>query len=408
MKRRAFLTGQKRSIERPLFLTLKIRPREASSMKSNNTVSLILLLARLNPSENEVRNAHSVITMGIDWEKFVRTVRLHGLGPLMYANAASFDDVPGHVKDILKKNYLSSMSRSLQMSAELRTIVEQLHSAGIEAVQLKGVTGAMEIFRDIALYPSSDIDILIKRDDILKVADVMTGLGYRATCNITDCYLETNDEVHFLREGMKPVDYHLSLVNRRYFKIPDSFWWDDLRDGNFEGTAYKILSGENNLFFSSLHLFTHGYSTLKFMVSFSEMLRAYEGRLNWEKLIGSSKQLNAYKSLLLSLALASKLLNAPVPETIINRIDSQSAKDTWICHMIEHNIFRDNVRLSKIMFLLTMLQYNIPEVFRRMVKWLLPSCKEISCRYNIPLTSKKIYLFYVLNPFFLLFLKRRH
>jgi hypothetical protein len=335
-------------------------------------------------------------------------VRVHGLAPLMHVNTRSFHEIPTDVRDILKKNYLYAMRRSLQMASELAVLMGQFDTAGVNVVQLKGITNAVEIFRDTALYPSADIDIMIRREDIRLVTDVMKGLGYRTTKDITDYYLGRYNEVHFLKKAKIAVDFHLSLSNKRYFEIPEDFWWENLREIPMNGSTYKILSKENNLLFASIHMFSHGYSTLKFLVSFSEMFRLYKGNIQWKKLTSDALRFNAYKNLMLSLILAYKLLKAPVPEDIIRQMDIQSFKTKRIIHAIERNIFKNNVSLSKIMFLLTIFQYSTVEVIQRMFKWLLPPLEEISVRYGIPVRSGKIYLYYLLNPFLLLKFKRNN
>ncbi len=80
--------------------------------------------------------------------------------------------------------------------------------------------------------------------------------------------------------------------------------------------------------------------------------------------------------------------------------------DRWIFRKIRRVVFRQ-MRLSAVMFWLTLMQYSAPELMRRMVIWLFPSLREISYRYDLPPDSRKVYCYYLLNPVFLLLKKRQ-
>ena len=111
--------------------------------------------------------------------------------------------------------------------------------------------------------------------------------------------------------------------------------------------------------------------------------------------------------MLFSLSLASRLLNVPVPDYVVGWPEKEPYKVRWIYRRIQNNMLKEDVSLSGIMLLLTILQYDALEVVRRLFNWLFPSLEEVSFRYSIPLRSKRIYLYYLLNPLFLLLIKRR-
>ncbi len=87
------------------------------------------------------------------------------------------------------------------MVSELDRLIDGLNKKGIEVISLKGATASEKIFGDIALYPSGDIDILIKVEDIDSVRKFLEADGY--TLN-DKCFDEYRD--YFIREL-----YHISL-----------------------------------------------------------------------------------------------------------------------------------------------------------------------------------------------------
>ena len=388
-------------------MTLKIKRPGIDLMLSNNVILLILRLSRRSLSERDIKDADRIIERGVDWEKFIRLAGLHGLAPLIFSHIQSLRNIPHNVMDSLKTSYLHNVRNSAQMIEELGDIVNLLTDNYIEAVQLKGVTLAEEILGDTVLYPSADIDILVKRADTDKVIDIMKVLGYKIRQEINTSYLDRGGDLHFSQKGKRFVDFHISPERKKYFNIPDEFWWKDLRTLHLNNRTYNVLMIENYILFLCLHLFTHGYSKLKFLLAISEMLRAHEKDIDWDRVRNNAVRFNAYRPMLFSLTLASSLLDAPVPDYAVGWPEKEPCKVRWIYGSIQKNIFKEDASMPGIMLLLTILQYDALEVVRRLFKWLFPSLEDISFRYSIPLKSNRIYLYYFLNPLFLILIKRR-
>ena len=376
-------------------------------MAPDNVTSLILLLLRHVPSEEHLDGARELIRSVTDWQRLIHISLVHGVAPLIYSRISAWSDLPEEVREGFKKAYLHNVADTERSSFELREIVSSLKAAGAEAVPIKGVIGTEEVYGDLSLYPSSDIDIMVRARDVPATITVMKKMGYHPEPEITANYLDCYDELHFLKDGAKPVDVHFRLGKRRYFDMPEDFWWEDLRNQDFRGHRYQVLSYEKTILFAVIHLFQHGYSPLKFLVNISEMLNVYDGKVNWLKLKEDASQAGICKPLSLSLCFARDLLGTPIPKAISSVVENLSFKDRWIYKRIKGNLFKGNISLSAETFLLTILQYNAAEVVKRMLKWIFPSVKEVACRYNVPRKSGAVYIYYLLNPVLLL-LKRKN
>ncbi len=375
-------------------------------MMKSDVYALILLLARKSPTGAVIKKAQELVDKGMDWKKFLEDAVAQGVAPLIYKNIGVISEVPHDVTETFRKSHIRNISDTVRSSYELAEIIGSLKKADIEAIPIKGVTNAEEVFGESSLYPSSDIDIMIRQKDVFKATDIMKDMGYSSKAELDGFFFEKYIEVNFFKTGAKHVELHFSMHKKRYFNIPEDFWWEDLRELDFNGNRYKMLSREKTILFASIHLFSHGYSPFKFIVSISEMLRSLQDDIDWNKLIEDAKKLNIYQPLLLSLYLAVTFLDAPLPDDISGLFKKLSFKERWIFKQIQRNVFNRNVRFAKVVFLLTVMQYNSFEVICRMIKWIFPPLKEISIRYNISVESKKIYLYYILNPFLLLKKKR--
>jgi len=375
-------------------------------MKNLNAHTLILLLARKSPTGTDMKIAQELVDKGIDWKIFSNVSCMHGLVPVLYRHLSSLHDVPEDVIASFRKTYFFNISDTVRASIELRNIVDVFTANGIDAIPVKGLTSAAEIYGEPSLYSSSDIDILIHEKDIFHSARLMKEMGYTQKTDLDKFLLEKYIELNFYKKGAKHVEIHFCLVSKRYFSFPEDFWWEDLRDFQFDGHIYRILSVEKTILFAGMHLFVHAYSTLKFIVSISEMLRLHEKNIRWQKLMEWANEYNIKRPLLLSLYLAGDLLDAPVPPDVLLSFKKCSVKERWIFKKVKDKVFDGSANLAWIRFLQTALLYNAGGVVFMIMKWIFPPLKEISLRYDIPVTSKKIYLYYILNPFLLIMRKR--
>lgn len=375
-------------------------------MHFDNNVALVCLLARVRPSAKCIERANEIIGRAVDWKKVFKISGEHGVAPLVYRNIGMLTGVSPEIAEHFKRAYLFCLGNSAKASRDLMAITETLKANVIEAVALKGLLVADEVFGDVASYPSSDIDLLIRRKDVSRVFDVMAEEGYASESGTDAFYLDHYADLDMCKEGNVPVEFHLRLGSKRYFTVPEAHWWEDLRSRSYDGVVYTVLSKEKCLLFAALHLFEHGCAPLKFIVGVAEMLRVYEDDIEWERFMESAKALGVHNTLLLSCFLASELLEAPLHPVVKEWLYRCSPKELWIFRKIKRYVFQD-VRFSTVMFLLTLLQFNIFEVFLRMIQWVFPSIKEISFRYELPSGSKRVYFYYFMNPLFLLLKKRK-
>ncbi len=371
-----------------------------------SSIEVILLLARVKPSDECIEKANALLGRGVDWKTLYRISLINGVAPLIYGNLSLLRGVPGDIEELFRTNYLSNAGDVIRTSAGLKEITGALGKGGVKSIALKGHVTAEEIYGDAALYPSSDIDLLIRMEDVPRALEIMEKIGYRPEHGPDPFLVDRYGGLNFFRQGAKGVDLHVRLGNRRYFDIPEDFWWEDLRIRTYEGNSYSVLSYERMLFFAALHLFEHGCAPFKFIAGIAEILRTHGKDIRWKVLFEDAGRFNTGRCILLSLDLASTLLDAPLPAIVGDMLERRSRKEWWITRKIEEGVFREKTALAPVMFLLTLLQYNASQVVCRMAKWLLPSLKEVAYRYDLPQGSRKVFFYYLLNPVLLL-LKRR-
>src|SRR3954468_4098437 len=173
-------------------------------------LQLLLHCARLSPDLGRVRNCAAV---QLDWEKVVGAAEYHGLTPLLLRNlVAASVPIPGQQLEQLEQNDARAIRQNLFLTSELLQATSSLSEAGIAAVPLKGAVLARRIYGDIALRPFSDIDLLIRREQIADAESVISKLGYAPEFSIPaahrERWLEQQCELTFCRAGLSRIELH--------------------------------------------------------------------------------------------------------------------------------------------------------------------------------------------------------
>src|SRR4030042_6089053 len=276
---------------------------------------LLFLLSRVSSEASALEKAQALIST-LNWDSFTSLSIKHGTSALIYKNLLKLKDIPQVVVDKFRNIYNNSLRSNILMVSELDRLIEGLKKAGIEIISLKGATASEKIFGDIALYPTGDIDILIKVEDVGKVKEFLKSEGYSLNDTGFDEYREffIKELYHIsLSNGRYTIEPHWNLF-MRYFISPPSFWWEESITVSSLGRQYKFLSPEKNILYTTFRLFSKGFVHLRFLVLIAEIVRHYADEIDWNKLFEYARKYRFENVLRVQLKLSRELLGAPVPE----------------------------------------------------------------------------------------------
>jgi len=365
---------------------------------------LLLLLSRVQPDNEALHRARSLITPTTEWDNFITLSLHHGTAPVVFKNLIKLKDISQVVITRFENIYNHSLRSNILMVNELDRILDTLSENNIDVILLKGATASETIFGDIGLYPSGDLDILVRIGDIDQTRKVLESMGYFLDDKGFDEYRE-----FFLREL-----YHINLSNGRftiephwnlflrYFTAPSEFWWEESIVVSAEG-HYRFLSPEKNILYTAFRLFSKGFTHLRFLVMVAEVVRYYHETTNWEKLFAYAKEYKFENTLRVVMKLCHELLGAPVP---YQYTEIRSLRAKVLYRRAEKKVFieEDIHPLNKALF--AFLRDDMTGTVSVLLRRLFPSMGEVVSRYRLQKGSLKAKLYYVFNPLFLLL--RRH
>lgn len=362
---------------------------------------VILLSARANLSAeaiNTIKNLLKDKSQTIDYRNLLKLAAMNDVAPLLYHALKDLDIIPENIMNELKNTYLHTVANNIRNAGEMIRLLTIFKENRLEALPLKGSIASDIIFGDPGLYPSRDIDLLVRPDDLRKTEKILIKSGYRK-----DDYVPEEDlfrsHYHLLfNKDSHAVEVHWNLA-KRYFDIPPGFWWEDAGRAEYEGMEIPVLSIERYLLYTVFRLYDHGFRPLKFFVLISELINKYREGIEWHKLSEFSQRFRMSRLVTFTL----KLLNDILGTEINKEIAKQDVCGYRIFkRVILSGLFGEAGRPHQRMFIYTFLQDKHLDTVKILASRIFPTMSEIRLRYGLHSKSKRIYLYYLFNPLLLL------
>jgi len=117
-----------------------------------------------------------------DWEGFIAFAARQGLAPVLYHVLKESPPASLAASQLqeLSEIYLGSAHRNLILYHELGKVLRGFQEEGIPVIVLKGACLAKAVYENIALRSMGDVDLLVRRADLGKTAQVLRRHGYTA------------------------------------------------------------------------------------------------------------------------------------------------------------------------------------------------------------------------------------
>lgn len=200
---------------------------------------------------------------GIDIKEVFRLAKIHLVLPLVYENLCGARGFDENAYPKLRARVFSMVYAQAKRTAQFKKIYKELLDNGIKPIVVKGII-CRQLYGELCDHrPSSDEDILIKRDDYFKAHEVFAANGYYTHEKVDEKVLEHVQQITFYNEDTKlTIELHLNLIGNEtklrhcmneYFS--DAF--SSCTEIEIDGQKYYTLGYTENYIFLFYHLFKH-------------------------------------------------------------------------------------------------------------------------------------------------------
>ena len=142
---------------------------------------LLMGLCRPSFSHEQSEKIKGLAEKVTDWKHLVSLSNEHGIAALVYNNLLNLgllDKLPADSASFLRNARLLNISRNAFHLTAIEELLGLLDRENVKVVLLKGMALEFSVYGNSGLRQMTDIDILIGREDYIKVRRVMMENGY--------------------------------------------------------------------------------------------------------------------------------------------------------------------------------------------------------------------------------------
>lgn len=220
-----------------------------------------LIIAACSPAPNPILLQQTISKID-NWDKATAKLIKKGVAPLFLDILEKNQlEIPQEVKAKLRQAYLKTVSRSMLLYDAFREIAEALNKEGIQAVALKGIYLAEQLYPKIGLRQFSDIDLLFRNEDVEKALVIFAKLGFTMVTPEFGEAVTTNFESAHLppltRKGVS-VEVHTRLHGPTFsYRLPEREMMERAERVIIHGQAFLAFGLIDQLIHLCLHLDKH-------------------------------------------------------------------------------------------------------------------------------------------------------
>lgn len=368
--------------------------------------------------EEVCRQIVSLFEEKIDWEDFIDQARYHGIAASAYLHFKQLDKgIPEGVKNRLRKMYLWNVTHNLKLWSALEEILRAFNQANIEAIPLKGIFLAEHLHGHIGTRSSSDLDLLVRREDFPRAKNELARIGYVATRRPYSEEFIGN----FLRhQGFSKTE---SSHNRTYLEIHWNFYvkrpkefdmswvWKNATSISINGFRVLTLSPNDTLLHLAINLRLHGYLSLRLFGDLYALVTRYQKEIDWHYVIRQVEGNGQRVGLYYALDFAKELLDAEIPIGVLEQIKPGWFHNTLVCSLLNPEQILHPVRDSSVMIYWDLVKLITTDRLGDAVKILIQLASsysgEVAIRYGSSSSNKSPHFDRFLRPLHLAWLVSR-
>jgi len=306
--------------------------KEVEELVEEFSQELRLLLAFLEMEEEaELTFEHWELLQEVDWHKFIELARHHRVFPTISQRLQNRKPpyVPQFVTSLFQRDYYRNTLSMLALSGEMEQLATTFSTGGIKALFLKGPVIAADLYGDVSLRTSCDLDVLVELNQVEAAQKLLLERGYEK-----DEYIETilNDWTwrhhhyvynHPQKEIKVEVHWRLNPFPSREPKFEEL--WERRRQSALINRPIYYLGGEDLFLFLVSHGARHGWARLRWLLDIKQLSNQ---KLDWTVLPALLHKFQLAAVGGQALWLASRLIGAPLREEMKPLLQSRRAE--WL------------------------------------------------------------------------------
>lgn len=204
---------------------------------------------------------HDLIPQGKENQFLDLAVRTH-LAPLIHENLKGTKNIPEDFNSKLGNIRNQVLVRNIRLYGAFDQMLQLFNQESIQVIPLKGIYAADRLYQDLGLRHLSDIDILVRRENLDSICKLMQDQGWNVVKAISHSQLEAEkfEPAHpftLVKDGIS-VELHTHLYSKGSgMEIPEDDLWNHAHQQAFRRGSIFQFEKPMLLQHWCLHLYKH-------------------------------------------------------------------------------------------------------------------------------------------------------
>ena len=266
-----------------------------------------------------------------EWEQLIALAAAQKVGPALASAllAHPSPSFPPAAAARLRSIQMAATQRSLLQFGELLRVQTRLRAEGIPMLFFKGQMLAQQAYGNLGLRSCFDLDLFVHEADVLRVKQVLAGIGYRPEFPFLPHHeadlLRTECEYPFLRQdGQVRIDLQWR-PRARYFSFPvsSSALWSRAQRVSLQGQEVDTFALNDLVLLLVVHGAKHTWHRLEQVCALAALIHR-NPTLDWPGIEQAARDAGAARMLRVAVQLVVAHFAAPVPADLTARAAADS------------------------------------------------------------------------------------
>lgn len=297
-----------------------------------------------------------------------------------------FDNTPAFFQKELIENYHKGLVQNLFIKNQLVEILRCFDYQEIDVIPLKGVTFAEDVFGHVGSRATSDIDLLIRYQDLEKAIKTIKSLGY----SVEEEHIPGHFHCSFSKALPKSeiplvVEIHWSLLKANTSRFNIGEIWQESRPVG-QSLHIKQLSPQHTLYMICLHGWRHNLESMKYFIDIIQVIHVYRNEIDYDQILKIASSHQTLKRMVRTLSIVYEQF----PD--LQKVKSFPYKRKRAREYRPVNWFQQYVDFAEYQFFsYDSIKHSMIEIYN----WIWPSKFEVSSQigyYSNGISTLKMYL----------------
>jgi hypothetical protein len=271
-----------------------------------------------------------------DWTHLVEKSQQEGVSAVLFHHITKHhleDLVPRDSYRDLSNHYHTNLKRNMSIIGKLREVLATFQKSGIPCIILKGIALAELVYPSIGMRGMSDVDILVKKEDLFTVDEYLSSHGYTSVdSTVTKA---VHNPVGYLasleyRKNASPLNLHVHwhTVNT---SVPATMFveqvdinrlWEHSAVAGVADSHARILRPEHMVIYLCEHALRvgHSFDRLILICDIFFSIKAFEKIIDWDFIVEESRRFNLSRVIYYSLSIVKHYTSLDIADGCIAKL----------------------------------------------------------------------------------------